>query len=159
MKKLALVSLVLGALALTGLGRGYFVGAEIIPHTFTTATYGIPYLTIGYDAGWGYASIGFASPGRLNTWMGISGGGLWGLTTQLYLGGGVTFWLKLEDFAIADNTWSVNFRAFYFFDGNLCVSLAMHVPLQVDPNAFLLGSWISFGLTYYIWAGAPATGK
>ncbi|MEM4958558.1 MAG: hypothetical protein QXX12_01640 [Nanopusillaceae archaeon] len=154
MKRVVLAALVFGLGALA-YAQGYFIGAEIIPHTFGTATYGIPYLTIGYDAGWGYASLGLASPGRLNTWLSVSGGGSWPITTQTVLGGGLTFWLKLENFAIADSTWAVNTSFLYRFGHNLGLLVRMHIPLMVDPNSFLFGSWFSFGLVYYIWSGAP----
>ncbi|MCS7241000.1 MAG: hypothetical protein NZ651_07140 [Candidatus Bipolaricaulota bacterium] len=157
MKKLALAALIFG-LGAMGFAEGYFVGAEIIPHTFSTATYGIPYLTIGYDAGWGYAYLGYASPGYLNSWISISGGGLWGLTTQTFIGGGVSFWMKLQNFGVETGTWSVNFLGLYKFDSSLAAVLRFHIPLQVDPNKFLMGLWLSFGIEYYIWSGAP-TGK
>lgn len=154
MKKLAIAALILGLSALA-CAQGYFLGAEIIPHTFGAATYGIPYLTVGYDAGWGYATLGLASPGKLNTWTAVSGGGLWSITSQTVLGGGVTFWMKLQDFAIGESTWSVNASFLYKFDHNLGVIARMHIPLFVNPDAFLLGSWFSFGIIYYIWSGAP----
>lgn len=153
--KLLAVVLACALGALPAYSAGYFVGAEIVPHTFSTATYGIPYLLIGYDAGWGFANIGFSNPGVPNTWVYVGGGGLYGLSSQTYIGGGVTFWLKLYNFAISDHTWSVNFRGLYKFDSNIAVFLTFHIPLAVSPDAFLFGSWLSFGITYYIWQGAP----
>lgn len=154
MKKLLLAAVVFG-LGLCGWAQGYFVGAEIIPHTFSTATYGIPYLTVGYDAGWGYAYLGLSNPGFLNTWLSIGGGGFYNITDATRVGGGLTFWIKLQDFSINTGTWSVNFLGMYKFDDALSVILRLHIPLQVDPNKFLMGMWISFGLTYYIWGNAP----
>lgn len=158
MKRILLAVLVLGLGALA-CAKGYFVGVEIIPHTFGVATYGIPYLTVGYDTGWGYAYLGYASPGYLNTWLSFSGGGLWALSTQTFIGGGVTFWLKLNNFAIEAGTWSLNFFGQYKFDSALSAILKFHVPLQVDPNKFLMGMWLSFGLIYHIWSEAPSAGK
>lgn len=156
MRTLGVLALV-GLVGLGALAKGYFVGAEIIPHTFGTAAYGIPYLTVGYDTGWGYASFGYASPGYLNTWLSFGGGGLWALSSQTILGGGVCFWLKLHNFAIDAGTWSTNFHIAYKFDSSLAAILRLHVPLQVDPGKFLMGMWMSFGLTWYIWSAAPTS--
>lgn len=156
MKRLVAL-LVAGSCVVPALGA-YFAGVEVIPHTFGAATYGIPYVTVGYDAEVGFAKLGLSSPLTINGWYMIKAGGQYALTENLAVIGHFSVWGKIENFAFTGGAWAVGAGAKYKFDTSLAVFVNVHLPFQVDPAAPFWGMWVSAGFQFYF-GGVEGVGK
>jgi hypothetical protein len=144
-----LCALLLASVGFVGLAGSYFAGVDIIPHTFGSATYGIPYVIVGYDAGIGFAQIGLSSPLTINGWYQVKAGGLYGLTDQLRISGFFSVWGLIENFAFANGAWAVGAGIDYKFDSSLAVFLNFNLPFQIDPAAKFWGMWINLGFKFF----------
>lgn len=149
MKKL-LALLAVGLLGLGGFAQGYFVGVEIVPHTFGTATYGISYVTVGWADGPGFAYVGLSAPlTPLSSWYMVNAGGAYWLTENLSIRGVVSVWGLVDSFTLANGTWSIGVGPVYKIDQSLSFYLIGHLPLQVDPKVPYFGVWVSLGFNFY----------
>ena len=147
MKKLLVLAIAL--LCVTGLAGSYFAGVDIIPHTFGSATYGLPYVIVGYDGGIAFANVGLSSPLTINGWYQVKAGGLYGLTDQLRIAGYFSVWGLIENFAFANGAWAVGAGIDYKFDTSLAVFLDFNLPFQVDPSAKFWGMWVDLGFKFF----------
>jgi hypothetical protein len=147
MKKFLILAL--GLLSFTGFAGLYFAGVDIIPHTFGSATYGLPYVIVGYDSGIAFANIGLSSPLTINGWYQLKAGGLYGLTDQLRIAGYFSVWGLIENFAFANGAWAVGAGVDYKFDSSLSVFLDFNLPFQVDPAEKFWGMWVDLGFKFY----------
>jgi hypothetical protein len=157
-----LCALLLTVVGFVGLAGSYFVGVDIVPHTFGTATYGIPYVIVGYDAGNAFANIGLSSPLTINGWYSVKAGGIYSITDQLKIAGYFCVWGKIENFAFADGAWAVGVGPEYKIDNSLAFFLNFNIPFQVDPSIPFWGFWLNLGFKFYFGgdlAKAPAGGK
>jgi hypothetical protein len=150
MKKI--LALALAFLAFSGFAGSYFLGVDIIPHTFGSATYGIPYVVVGYDGDIAFAHVGFSSPLTINGWYQIKAGTLYGLTDNLRVAGYFSIWGLIENFAFANGAWAVGAGVDYKFDSSLAVFLNFNLPFQVDPSAKFWGMWVDLGFKFYFGA-------
>lgn len=161
MKKLLALAVVL--FGLTGLAGSYFVGVDVIPHTFGSATYGIPYLIVGYDAENAFANVGLSSPLTINGWYEVKAGGIYSVTDQLKITGYFCVWGKIENFAFAGGAWAVGVGPEYKIDSSLSFFIDFNIPFQVDPSVPLWGFWTNLGFKFYFGGDlakvAPAGGN
>ena len=152
-----LLILALGLLSLTAFAGSYFAGVDIIPHTFGSATYGLPYVIVGYDGGVAFANAGLSSPLTINGWYQVKAGGLYGLTGNLRIAGYFSVWGLIDNFAFANGAWAVGAGVDYKFDSSLAVFLDFNLPFQVDPAAKFWGMWVDLGFKFYF--GSELAGK
>jgi len=152
-----LLGALLGLLAFSGFAGSYFAGVEIIPHTFGSATYGVPYVVIGYDSEvqiggltkWAFAEIGLSSPLTINGWYLVKAGGKHDLTENLFVTGHVSVWGQIQNFAFTSGAWAVGAGIQYKFDESLFFFLNFHIPPQVSPATPFWGMWTSLGFAFY----------
>ncbi|MEM3554257.1 MAG: hypothetical protein QXU79_00330 [Candidatus Micrarchaeaceae archaeon] len=138
---------------------GYFVGVEIVPHTFATATYGLPYLRVGYVAddipvgsfklrGVAYAALNEPLT-PLNSWWAVRGAMGLAVTDNLVVYGIVSVWGLLKDFALTGGTWAFGPGVLYQVDQAFAVTLDFNFPRSLDPTVPFGGLWITAGLSVF----------
>jgi hypothetical protein len=143
----------------TGMAGRYFLGADIVPHTFGTATYGIPYVIVGYDTGISFANVGLSSPLTIDGWYQVKAGALYPLTPQLKLAGYFSVWGQLNNFVFTNGAWAVGCGVEYHFDHSMAVFLNFNLPYRVNPSVPFWGFWVDLGFKYYFGTESASTTK
>ncbi len=136
-------------------GLAYYAGIEIVPHSFASATYGIPYVIVGYNSGPGFAHIGLSNPLTINGWYMAKAGGFYAITQSLRISGHFAVWGEIQNFAFTGGAWTVGTGVDYTLDRSLAVFLDFNIPPAVPPGAPFWGMWITVGFRFYF--GLPST--